>query len=106
MSELTPKHVLVDLFGGADFDHEILDPDQAADLVIDRLRDAGFEIVPADRGSKTGAAAPDETVTEVGIPTTTPPASVNRSAGGPVCAVARTDRYTTARKSGRTGGAP
>ncbi len=49
MSELTPKHVLVDLFGGADFDHEILDPDQAADLVIDRLRDAGFEIKPAER---------------------------------------------------------
>ena len=60
MSELTPKHVLEDLFGGADFDHEILDPQAAADLVIERLRDAGFEIVPADRGSKTGAAAPDE----------------------------------------------
>jgi hypothetical protein len=60
MSELTPKHVLVDLFGGADFDHEILDPDQAADLVIDRLRDAGFEIVPADRGS-AAQAMPEET---------------------------------------------
>ena len=60
MSELTPKHVLVDLFGGADFDHEILDPEAAARIVIERLRDAGFEIVPADRGSKTGAAAPDE----------------------------------------------
>jgi len=45
MSELTPKHVLVDLFGGADFDHEILDPQAAADLVIERLRDAGFAIV-------------------------------------------------------------
>jgi hypothetical protein len=47
MSELTPKHVLVDLFGGADFDHEILDPERAADIVIERLRDAGFEIKPA-----------------------------------------------------------
>jgi hypothetical protein len=48
-SELTPKRVLVDLFGGADFDHEIMDPVAAADLVIERLRDAGFEIVPAGR---------------------------------------------------------
>jgi len=60
MSELTPKHVLVDLFGGADFDHEILDPERAADIVIERLRDAGFEIVPADRGS-AAQAMPEET---------------------------------------------
>jgi hypothetical protein len=46
-SELTPRHVLVDLFGGADFDHEILDPERAADVVIETLRDAGFEIKPA-----------------------------------------------------------
>jgi hypothetical protein len=46
-AELTPKHVLADLFGGADFDHEILDPEAAADLVIQRLIDAGFAIVPA-----------------------------------------------------------
>ena len=57
MSELTPKHVLVDLFGGADFDHEILDPDQAADLVIDRLRDAGFEIKPAESAGHEAAEA-------------------------------------------------
>jgi hypothetical protein len=49
---LTPKDVLVDLFGGADFDHEILDPERAADIVIERLCDAGFEIVPAGRGSR------------------------------------------------------
>ena len=49
MSEITPRHVLVDLFGGADFDHEILDPEAAADIVIERLSDAGFEIVPAGR---------------------------------------------------------
>ena len=51
MSELTPRHVLTDLFGGADFDHEILDPEHAADIVIERLRDAGFEIKP--RGPAT-----------------------------------------------------
>jgi hypothetical protein len=43
-SELTRRHVLVDLFGGADFDHEILDPERAA---VETLRDAGFEIKPA-----------------------------------------------------------
>jgi hypothetical protein len=47
MTELTPRHVLVDLFGSAEFDHEILDPVHAADIVIERLRDSGFEIVPA-----------------------------------------------------------
>ena len=49
MSELTPRDVLIDLFGGADFDHEIMNAAAAADLVIERLRDAGFEIVPAGR---------------------------------------------------------
>jgi hypothetical protein len=45
MRELTARDALIDLFGGADFDHEILDPAAAADLVIQRLYDAGFEIV-------------------------------------------------------------
>jgi hypothetical protein len=45
---LTARDVLVDLFGGGDFDHEILDPAAAADIVIERLIDAGFRIVPAD----------------------------------------------------------
>jgi hypothetical protein len=49
-AELTPKHVLVDLFGSADFDHEILDPEQAAEIVIQRLLDAGFEIKAAQDG--------------------------------------------------------
>jgi hypothetical protein len=49
MSDLTPKDVLTDLFGGADFDHEILNPAEAARIVLDRLRDAGFEIVPAGK---------------------------------------------------------
>ena len=48
MSELTPKHVLADLFGSGDFPAEILDPAQAAEIVIQRLRDAGFEITPAE----------------------------------------------------------
>jgi hypothetical protein len=65
MSELTPQAVLEDLLGGADFDHEILDPAAAAEIIIERLRDAGFEIVPADRGSAAQAmqtsATPEET---------------------------------------------
>jgi hypothetical protein len=47
MRELTPRDVLIDLFGGADFDHEILDPAASADLVIERLIAAGFAIVDA-----------------------------------------------------------
>ncbi len=43
--ELDPRDVLVDLLGGADFDHEILDPEAAADLILLRLADAGFAIV-------------------------------------------------------------
>jgi len=48
MSELTPHHVLTDLFGSADFPAEILDPEHAAEIVIQRLIDAGFEIKPAE----------------------------------------------------------
>jgi hypothetical protein len=47
MSELTPQHVLVDLFGSGDFPAEIIDPEHAAEIVIQRLRDTGFEIIPA-----------------------------------------------------------
>jgi hypothetical protein len=45
MSELTPKHVLVDLF------EELLvqNPNELAEIVIQRLLDAGFEIKPAER---------------------------------------------------------
>jgi hypothetical protein len=45
MSELAPQHVLTDLFGSADFPAEILDPEHAAAIVIQRLIDAGFAIV-------------------------------------------------------------
>jgi len=58
MSELTPQHVLTDLFGSGDFPAEILDPAQAAEIVIERLGDSGFEIVPADRGSTARGNAP------------------------------------------------
>jgi hypothetical protein len=47
MSELTPKHVLVDLFGSGDFPAEVLDPVHAAEIVIERLNDAGFKIESA-----------------------------------------------------------
>ena len=61
MSKLTPQHVLTDLF------EELLvpNPEELAAIVIERLRDSGFEIVPADRGSTARAmrpsAAPEET---------------------------------------------
>ena len=42
--ELDPKDVLSDLFDSADFPAEILDPEHGAEIVIQRLRDAGFEI--------------------------------------------------------------
>ncbi len=45
-SELTLQHVLTDLFGSDDFPAEILDPERAAEIVIQRLIDAGFEIKP------------------------------------------------------------
>ncbi len=51
MSALTPQHVLSDLFGSDDFPAEILDPERAAAIVIQRLIDAGFEIIPARSGA-------------------------------------------------------
>jgi hypothetical protein len=47
MSELTPQHVLTDLFGSGDFPAEVLDPVHAAEIVIQRLNDAGFKIESA-----------------------------------------------------------
>jgi hypothetical protein len=47
MTELTPKHVLVDLFGSGDFPAEIIDPEHAAEIVIQWLNDAGFKIEAA-----------------------------------------------------------
>ena len=43
-SELTPQHVLVDLFDSDDFPAAIQNPEEAAEIVIQRLLDAGFVI--------------------------------------------------------------
>ena len=67
MSELTPQEVLEDLFGSGDFPPEILlDPTRAADVVINRLIDAGFAIKPADieRGSTARAMRPSAEETQ------------------------------------------
>jgi hypothetical protein len=47
--ELHPVEVLADLFGSGDFPAEVLDPERAAEIIIQRLNDAGFEIKPAER---------------------------------------------------------
>jgi hypothetical protein len=49
MSELTPQEVLEDLLGSADFPVVIVDTRAAARIIIRRLEDAGFEIVPAGK---------------------------------------------------------
>jgi hypothetical protein len=49
MTELTLKHVLVDLFDSEDFPIVLPNPEEAAEIVIRRLIDAGFEIKPAER---------------------------------------------------------
>jgi hypothetical protein len=49
MSELTPQHVLADLLGSGDFPAQVLDPEAAAWIILRRLFDAGFAIVPADQ---------------------------------------------------------
>jgi hypothetical protein len=46
-----PQQVLADLFGSADFPANVLDTETAAEIVIQRLLDAGFEIVPAKGGA-------------------------------------------------------
>jgi hypothetical protein len=44
MTELTPLDVLADLLAEDPFD--LVDTDGGARLIIERLNDAGFEIVP------------------------------------------------------------
>ena len=51
--ELHPIDVLADLLGSGDFPVEIADPDAAAKLILERLNDAGFKIVPAAREDRT-----------------------------------------------------
>jgi hypothetical protein len=50
MNDLTPQHVLADLLGSGDFPAEVIDPEAAAKIIIQRLLDAGFEIKPAKGG--------------------------------------------------------
>jgi hypothetical protein len=52
MSDLTPQDVLADLLGSADFPAEVIDPARASDVIIERLRDAGFNIVPTTQGDR------------------------------------------------------
>jgi hypothetical protein len=46
-SELTPQAVLEDLLGSADFPVVIVDTRATAWIILRRLFDAGFEVVPA-----------------------------------------------------------
>jgi hypothetical protein len=52
-AELRPADVLADLLGSGDFPAEVLDPVGAAAVVIERLLDAGFEVVPITREGRT-----------------------------------------------------
>ena len=46
-SELSPQHVLADLLDSDDFPVPIPDPKAAAEIVVQRLINAGFEIKAA-----------------------------------------------------------
>jgi hypothetical protein len=48
-SELSAQRALVDLLDSDDFPVPIPDPEAAAEIVVQRLIDAGFEIRPAER---------------------------------------------------------
>lgn len=48
--DLTPQEVLEDLLGSPDFPVVIVDTKAAAKIIIRRLEDAGFVIVPDDGG--------------------------------------------------------
>jgi hypothetical protein len=45
-NSLIPVEVLTDLLGSEDFPAEVLDPEAAAQIILQRLADAGFRIVP------------------------------------------------------------
>jgi hypothetical protein len=49
MSELTPQHVLVDLFDSDDWPDSIPEPETAAEIVVQRLIDASFAIEAQER---------------------------------------------------------
>jgi hypothetical protein len=67
-SELRPEDVLVDLLGSGDFDHEILDPEAAARIIMQRLADAGFVVVDFRLSQAAGAAAGGTALALVTIP--------------------------------------
>jgi hypothetical protein len=46
--ELDPLDVLADLLGSGDFPAEVLDPEAAARIIMERLTDAGFTIMPTE----------------------------------------------------------
>jgi len=48
IADVTPQHVLTDLFDSDDFPAAISNPQEAAEIVIQRLIDAGFEIKASD----------------------------------------------------------
>lgn len=52
--ELTPQEVLADLLGSGDFPAEVLDPEAAAEIILRRLKDAGFEVVAAGERQEAG----------------------------------------------------
>jgi hypothetical protein len=42
---MTAREVLIDLLGSGEFDHEILDPAAAADVIVAHLANHGYKIV-------------------------------------------------------------
>ena len=44
---LDPRDVLIDLFGSGDFPGEVFDTVEAARIILQRLADAGFVVLPA-----------------------------------------------------------
>jgi hypothetical protein len=51
--ELTPQEVLADLLGSGDFPAEVIDPEAAAEIILRRLEEAGFTIVPTTREGRS-----------------------------------------------------
>jgi hypothetical protein len=47
VKELDPRDVLADLLGSGDFPAEVLDPEAAARIILQRLEDAGFHVTPS-----------------------------------------------------------
>jgi hypothetical protein len=54
--ELRPEEVLIDLLGSGDFPAQVLDPEAAAWIILRRLFDAGFEVVPTTEARSRGGS--------------------------------------------------